>query len=65
MNYVNCTREKIDCYCTVHLLTESEIGESVAPVVYPEEASDTTDHRLPLSPCMSDLKDKFNHESES
>ena len=43
-------------------LTDNDIGESVAPVVYPEEASDTTDHLLPLSPCISDLKDKFNQD---
>ena len=39
------------CVC---VLTESDWGESVYPVVYPEEAADTTDHRLPLR-SISDL----------
>ena len=41
------------------------MGESVAPVVYPDEAKETTDQRLVRSPpCASDLQDKFNHDSE-
>ena len=51
---VLCSVRQVRMRYVFTYLTERDWGESVYPVVYPEEAADTTDHRLPLR-SISDL----------